>query len=139
MLDAATFGALCSSQPALAALPDKVAELLRGELNPGEEVAGSYSVQISGSAGALVVTPQRVIAVWITKMLLVLKFPTVQEFNLGQLNEVVVEGTSVRMHASATPGDREDDYEENTFLFGDGGAAQGFAQLVGARAPRLTG
>lgn len=137
MLDAATFQQIRSTNPAIAGLSEKVAEILRDELEPGETVEASYAVTISGTPGALVLSSRRAIAVWTTKLLIFFKFPTIQQFHYEQVNELRVDGASAYMHASATPGDREEDYEEGTFAFASAEQASDFAARIGARAPRL--
>ncbi|MGB1015252.1 MAG: hypothetical protein ACPG4T_14045 [Nannocystaceae bacterium] len=137
MLDASTFAQLQSAHPALAGLPEKVKEMLRGELTPSETVESSSAVKVGGSAAAVLVTSQRLIAVWLTKMLVFFKFPTIQEFSFEQMNTVQVESGSVYLHASPVPGDREEDYEEGTFQFVSPDEAAAFAELVQGRSPRL--
>lgn len=137
MLDSTTFSQLQSVHPAIAGLSDKIKDLLRGELTPGETVESSYAVQIRGSAGAVVATSHRLIGVWVTKMLIFFKFPTIQEFSFEQMNTVQVESGSVYLHASPVPGDREEDYEEGTFQFVNSDEASAFGQLVRGRSPRL--
>lgn len=137
MLDPTSFQQIASAHPPIAGLSEKVAEILRDELGPDESVEASYSVTISGSAGALVLSSRRVLAVWTTKLLIFFKFPTIQEFHYEQVNELRPSDASVYMHASPTPGDREEDYEEGSFAFGSAAQAQDFMQRISARAPRL--
>lgn len=116
MIDPARFSDLRAAHSALAGLGDRLTELLRDELDPGETVHAAWSAEISGTPGALVLTDRRLLAVWTTRLLFVFRLPTQQEFDLGQIRRVEERGADgLYLYAAADPSRPEEDYEENLF------------------------
>ncbi|MCB9745826.1 MAG: hypothetical protein H6741_06435 [Alphaproteobacteria bacterium] len=132
MIDAASWTELKGSHPALGTLDEKTADIARDELDPGEAISVAEAVTVDGKPGVVLMSKRRVLAFWKTTMLVFFKLPTVQEFNLSQLTEVQLEGSSLRLRAVADPKDEDAGWEDNTFVFASAEAAERFRSYVQA-------
>ena len=115
MIDPAAFSQVCGTYPALGQLPDKLQELLRDELDPGEAVELGAAAQVGGVPGGIVLTERRLIAVWTMKLFFFFKFPAVQEFAREQIRKVEEREGGLYVFASADSENADEDYEENLF------------------------
>lgn len=138
MINQTEFTQIKNDYPFIQYLPEKAQSMLQQELLPEEKIEKIYEVTISNQPSCLVVSDKRLLAVWVMKMLFVLKLPAMQEFNLSQINKVEKKSNNtVFIHSSVEADKPEDDYEENSFIFTDPSQVDAFIAQVTEKAERV--
>lgn len=138
MINQTEFTQIKNNYPFIQYLPEKVQGMLQQELLPEEKIENIYEVTISNQPSCLVVSDRRLLGVWVMKMLFILKFPAMQEFNLSQINKIEKKSANtVFIHASVEADKPEDDYEENSFIFSDPSQVDAFIAQVTEKAERV--
>lgn len=85
MLNDTEFHQLTQQFPILASSNPKQVETLRDQLKPSEAVLVIVSIETKGSPGLACLTTSDLYLVWTTKLLWVLKLPTMQTFHRQHL------------------------------------------------------
>lgn len=132
MISKDEFAELVKDHPPLSSVPEKLRELIRDELEPGEKAEWAVGATIWGVDGLVCLTEKRLLCFWMQKMFIFFKFPTIQVFDRRQLQKVEQNGNSVHLRAQADPSDPGEDYEENTLQFATASVAQQLAERLQA-------
>lgn len=137
MIDQKLFNDLKATYPFISKLPEKLQDLIAGELSPDTNVIKAYSVRITGKKGCILLTENDLFAYWMSNFLFK-KFPTYQSFNYSQVNELKNnDEKSLFIHASANPEVLNEDYEEGTFVFDSADQKTEVYELIASRSSRI--
>ena len=137
MIDKSSFDALKSQHNFIHHLPEKLQELISDGLEPESDIQYICPISVNGKSGCLVMLDNKMTAYWISKLLF-MKFPTMQEFNYSQVNQMnALDGNKLYLHCSADPQKQQEDYEEGEFGFQTESERTVVAQIIKSGAVRL--
>lgn len=123
--------------PFLLDLPKKLKYQIQSDLSPDRQIISVYNVTVRSTKGCLVVLENEVSVFYMTKFLF-MKFPTIQNFNIAQINEAEKIGENgLYLHASADSSILNEHYEEEKFLFESSKQRDSLVQFLNDNCPRL--
>ena len=130
MVNQEKFQELAGSYPVFAGIPDKLAEVVRDEIKPSDNIVFAAAAKVNGHDGGLYVTDSECVCFYLMKAMIFLKMPTLQTYHLSQMVSVDVSGNQVALHAVADPANPEDDYEKGTVVFTNSADVTKFTEIV---------
>ncbi|MBG6131426.1 hypothetical protein IWQ47_002705 [Aquimarina sp. EL_43] len=137
MIDKNSFNNLKKKYYFLSDLPDKLQGLISDELSPNSNIIGAYEVMINDKNGCILLLENKLLAFWMSKILFK-KFPTLQEFDYAQINEVKnIENEGLYIHSSADLEILNEDYEEGKFIFESSAEKDEVAKIITSKSSRL--